>query len=86
MPRYLYTVVPSGESAAISNEPIVEQILRTEVPYDVGDVLPIGPGIWTIERVEPDATTALWSSEAEQTGAAAEPATVSLTPHCRVDA
>jgi hypothetical protein len=56
-----------------------EQCFRTSSHYAFGSTLPLGPGTWTVERVE-DTGLARWP----EVGTAEEPEVRSFRLHCVV--
>jgi len=80
---HLYRVIPVGPIFEIGGVALEEQTLVSEGELTVGDVLPLAPGTWVVERVG-DAGTTRWASEAV---GRIDPQTQSLrTLYCRVDA
>jgi|SRR5579884_2297337 len=80
---YLYKAIPVGPNLEIGGEALEEQTLVSEGELTVGDVLPLAPGTWVVERVG-DAGTTLWASEAV---GRVDPRTQnSRTLYCRVEA
>jgi hypothetical protein len=80
MARYIYKIVPLSEPGI---EAVEAQTLVSEDEFAVGDVLPVAPGTWTVERVGSAGLTQ-WASEAV---GRVDPQTMrSLTLYCRVDA
>jgi hypothetical protein len=80
---YLYKVIPTGSIFEIGGQAVEEQTLVSEDELTVGDVVPLAPGIWVVERVGAAGTTR-WASEAVSR---VDPQTLSpLTLYCRVEA
>jgi hypothetical protein len=80
---YLYKVIPTGPIFEIGGKAVEEQTLVSEDELTVGDVVPLAPGTWVVERVGAAETTR-WASEAV---GRVDPQTLSsLTLYCRVDA
>jgi len=81
MPAFDYRAIPTGEVRAINDEPVEEQRFQSDTEFGVGDVLPstlVGPGTWTVERVE-DAGETKWPESPT-------PGTIpSRRLYCRVD-
>jgi hypothetical protein len=70
VPRLIYTAVAAGRK---------EQFFRTSSHYAAGSTLPLGPGTWTVERVE-DTGLARWP----ELGNVEEPEVRSFRLHCVV--
>jgi hypothetical protein len=70
MPRLIYTAVAEGHR---------DQRFRTSSRYAAGSTLPLGPGTWTVHRIE-DTGLARWS----EVGNAEEPEVLSFRLHCIV--
>lgn len=70
VPRLIYTAVAAGRK---------EQFFRTSSHYAAGSTLPLGPGTWTVERVE-DTGLARWP----EVGNVEEPEVRSFRLHCVV--
>ena len=82
MAAYRYKLVPVGSVDEIGGAPVEEQTLLSDQELTVGDVVPVSPGTWTVERVGVPGTTE-WASEAVGRD---DPQTTSpVTLYCRVD-
>jgi hypothetical protein len=68
--RFIYTAVAAGYR---------EQRFRTSSVYKAGSTLPLGPGTWTVERVE-NTGLARWP----EVGNVEEPEVLSFRLHCVV--
>ena len=82
MAAYRYKLVPLGPVDEIAGAPVEEQTLLSDHELTVGEVVPVSPGTWTVERVGAAGTTE-WASEAVGRD---DPQTTSpVTLYCRVD-
>lgn len=79
---YRYKLVPIRPVDEIADSSVEEQTLLSDHELEVGDVVPVSPGTWTVERVGVPGTTE-WASEAVGRD---DPQTTSpVTLYCRVD-
>jgi len=79
---YRYKLVPNPPVDDSDGAPVGEQTLLSDHELVVGDVVPVSPGTWTVERVGASGTTE-WASEAE--GRDDPQTTNPVTLYCRVD-